>query len=850
MNILYANYLDAESKYYREQTESKEASKLNAPKSTNGWFIKETQDWHYFWHNSIKIPEQGWKIHISAVINEAQSTLDKVAPFLIKNNILFKYVPDIWGLTRKNSKYGDRGSSGKFITIYPRDTKQFLQLLPQLEVILASMEKGSYILSDKRWKDSNVYFRYGGFMPMYLNKENKKIPAIKDSNGELIPDIRGPIYLIPEFVSEPKEIIHMDENRDEVDTTQLDKYNITHSLHYSNGGGVYIGTESHTSIKVVLKEGRLQSGIDAEGLDGFRRVEREVNILKKLRGIDSVVQYQNNFTVGENNYLVEEFIEGVSLHNWITANYPFFESQNRNTYKENALLLMRKIKNTIEEIHKRNIGVGDLSCSNIMVDPSLKIKLIDFEVGGDLNAPCNLAVATPGFYPPDKKKRSRMAIDWFSLTRIARYLFLPIGPVKDLSNGIFENHDIWIERHFGKEPIEVFREIEDECKKHMDLSIKTVFTYPKRFSTYDNLKELKSKIREGIVADLKFEEQLIPGDIEQYQKENGQIIPLCGGFGVVMALDRTGQIPEIAKKWVDRYSSPQYIKKLDDGLFTGKSGVASILYDLDYKSLSKKYFDEINPNDLGMDISMQSGLAGVGLALITASTRPGLNYLSEKAIICANKLEQLLDSCSNNNINYTSVGLIEGWSGPSLFFTRLYTITKEDKYLEQAYRALEMDLKKTNYEEETESIGVVNGNILLPYLSGGSVGIGIALIELMKSSNETTEKWDKVVERIGNITMSLTFYNNGLYNGLTGILAFANALDGAFQTHRNKHIKHLFETINIFLISQNEKIYTPGDYNLKASADLFSGAAGTLLIMEDSGNGSWDSWIPTIKRDH
>ncbi|WP_361920359.1 hypothetical protein, partial [Streptomyces sp. NPDC046876] len=189
------------------------------------------------------------------------------------------------------------------------------------------------------------------------------------------------------------------------------------------------------------------------------------------------------------------------------------------------------------------------------------------------------------------------------------------GPVKDLSNGIFENHDIWIERHFGKEPIEVFREIEDECKKHMDLSIKTVFTYPKRFSTYDNLKELKSKIREGIVADLKFEEQLIPGDIEQYQKENGQIIPLCGGFGVVMALDRTGQIPEIAKKWVDRYSSPQYIKKLDDGLFTGKSGVASILYDLDYKSLSKKYFDEINPNDLGMDISMQSGLAGPFLML-------------------------------------------------------------------------------------------------------------------------------------------------------------------------------------------------------------------------------------------
>ncbi|MGM0886940.1 MAG: class III lanthionine synthetase LanKC [Bacillota bacterium] len=850
MNVLYANYLDAESKYYREQTKSKEVSKLNPPKCTNGWFIKETQHWDYFMHNNIKLPEQGWKIHISSVINEAQSTLDRVAPFLIKNDILFKYVPDTWELTRKNSKYGDRSGSGKFITIYPCDTQQFLRLLPQLESILALMEKGPYILSDKRWKDSNVYFRYGGFTPMYIYKENKKIPAIKDLNGELIPDKRGPVYSSPEFVSEPKEIIEMDESREQVDTTKFDKYNITNSLHYSNGGGVYVGTELTTGTKVVLKEGRLQSGIDAEGLDGFRRIEKEINILKQLRGIDSVVQYKDNFTVWENNYLVEEFIEGGSLHNWIAENYPFFEFQSRKTYKDSALRLIREVKNTIEAIHNRNIGIGDLSCSNIMVDPSLKIKLIDFEVSGDLNTPCNLAIATPGFYPSDKKRRSRMAIDWFSLTRIARYLFLPIGPVKDLANDIVEKHDIWIEKNFGREPIEMFREIENECKNHMDLSIKTIFTHPKKFFTYDNLKELKSKIREGIVSDLKLEEQLIPGDIEQYQRDNGKIIPLCGGFGVVMALDRTGQIPEIAKRWVERYSRPQYINKLNDGLFTGKSGIASILYDLGYKNLSKKYFDEVNPDDIGMDISMQSGLSGVGLALITASTLPSLNYLSEKAISCANKLEQLLDNCSTNNINYASTGLLDGWSGPSLFFTRLYKITKEDKYLQQAYRAIEMDLKNTNYDEETEVIGVVDGKISLPYLSGGSVGIGIALIELIKSGYENTETLDKILKKIENIALSLTFYNNGLFNGLTGILAFANILDSEFSIYHNKHIKHLFETLNLFLISQNEKIYTPGDHNLKASADLFSGAAGTLLVMEDSGNGGWDSWIPIIKSSH
>lgn len=848
MNILYAKYVDAESKYYREQAESKEASRINPPQCTDGWFIKETQDWNYFWHNKIRLPEQGWKIHISTVINEAQATLDKVAPFLIKRNILFKYVPDIWGLIKKNSKYGDRGSSGKFITIYPIDKQQFLELLPQLESILASMGKGPYILSDKRWKNSNVYFRYGGFMPLYLIKDNQKIPAIKDLNGDLIPDIRGPEYLIPDFVTEPNEIIQMDAKREHIDTTPLDRYNLTHSLHFSNGGGVYLGTESSNGTKVVIKEGRLQSGIDAEGIDGFTRIEREINSLKQLRDIGSVVQYQDSFSVWENNYLVEEFIEGTSLHNWITANYPFFESQSRTTYKDSALKLMGNIKNTLRDIHNRNIGIGDLSCSNIMVDPSLEIKLIDFEVSGDINTPCNLAVATPGFYPPDKKKRSRQAIDWFALTRIARYLFLPIGPIKDLANDIYKNHDIWIERHFGKEAIEMIHEIEAECKNYMDLNINTVFKQPNKFFTYDDLNELKSKIRDGMISDLKFEEQLIPGDIEQYQRDNGQIIPLCGGFGVVMALSRTGKIPDIAQKWVEQYSAPQYINNLDDGLFTGKAGIASILYDLGYKSLSKKYFDEINPNDVGTNISLKTGLSGIGLAFIIASTRAGLNDLRKKAIICANKLEELLDYYSTNDLKDSSAGLLDGWSGPSLFFTRLYKITNEDKYLELAYRAIEMDLKNTNYnhEEETETVGVVSGNILLPYLSGGSVGIGIALIELMKYS-KNTEKWEKVLDKIGKITLSLTFYNNGLFNGLTGILAFANALDSAFAKNQNKHIKHLFETINLFLISHNEKIYTPGDYNLKASADLFTGAAGTLLVMKDSGNSDWDSWIPIIK---
>ena len=54
--------------------------------------------------NEQNSPDQGWKIHITAVPTEAQEELYAVSKYLINNNISFKFIPTIDKLIDRNSK--------------------------------------------------------------------------------------------------------------------------------------------------------------------------------------------------------------------------------------------------------------------------------------------------------------------------------------------------------------------------------------------------------------------------------------------------------------------------------------------------------------------------------------------------------------------------------------------------------------------------------------------------------------------------------------------------------------------------------------------------------------------------
>ena len=89
-------------------------------------------------------------------------------------------------------KYADRSGSGKFITVYPRDDEQFCYLLDSLNELTENVE-GPYILSDTKYGNGSVYFRYGGF---YYRKQvlegGKNVMVIATPDGNTIEDKRVP----------------------------------------------------------------------------------------------------------------------------------------------------------------------------------------------------------------------------------------------------------------------------------------------------------------------------------------------------------------------------------------------------------------------------------------------------------------------------------------------------------------------------------------------------------------------------------------------------------------------------------------------------------------------------------
>src|SRR5437899_1086089 len=101
---------------------------------------------------ALRLPDQGWKIHISTTPQDVNQVIDVVWKYSVSTGIAFKFLRSRAALAAINSKYWSRSASGKFITLYPVDDAQFTSTLLALEPQLHGFV-GPYILSDIRYGD-------------------------------------------------------------------------------------------------------------------------------------------------------------------------------------------------------------------------------------------------------------------------------------------------------------------------------------------------------------------------------------------------------------------------------------------------------------------------------------------------------------------------------------------------------------------------------------------------------------------------------------------------------------------------------------------------------------------------
>jgi len=165
-----------------------------------GWERSELEDWLVYWPAGVQSPPQGWKVHVSACLDNASRILTTVWGYCLQHRVPFKFRRDLDSLLLVNAKYAHRGSSGKFITIYPADEAQLEVVLTELGEALAGSQ-GPYILSDLRWGEGPLYVRYGGFAERRcVSETGALVLAIADPDGRLVPDRltrREGLYMLP-----------------------------------------------------------------------------------------------------------------------------------------------------------------------------------------------------------------------------------------------------------------------------------------------------------------------------------------------------------------------------------------------------------------------------------------------------------------------------------------------------------------------------------------------------------------------------------------------------------------------------------------------------------------------------
>jgi serine/threonine protein kinase len=268
--------------------------------------------------------------------------------------------------------------------------------------------------------------RYGGFAERFcLSETGSWELAIEDLEGRLVPDWRVPTFRLPEWVGLPAFLEPHLAARNSVKADAL-PYRIERALHFSNGGGLYVGQHIQTGKQVVLKEARPHAGLDMDGTDAVARLHREREILERLAGLDTVPAVHDSFTLGEHHFLALEFVDANPLNFAIVERYPLvlLDADERAIaeYTSWALEMQARVERAVQAIHDRGVVIGDLHPFNVLLRPDGRVVLVDFEIAAGVEEGRRQTLADPGFAAP--RDRAGFDIDRYALACLRLFWFL------------------------------------------------------------------------------------------------------------------------------------------------------------------------------------------------------------------------------------------------------------------------------------------------------------------------------------------------------------------------------------------------------------------------------------------
>ncbi|ARF75035.1 serine/threonine protein kinase [Kitasatospora albolonga] len=874
MNPEYAAYCQADRRFYDAPHRSLEAGaeertfyasvRRAAPQ---GWTRSRRGDWLSYSPDGLRLPAQGWKIHISAAADNAASVLERVLEHCLSHRLPFKCVPSPGLLNLRNSKYADRAGSGKFITVYPHSEDTFPEVCGALMELLDG-EHGPYILSDLRCGNGPVHTRYGAFAARFCTgPDGRPVPAVADPQGRLVPDDRGPAFRVPAWVTPPDFLRPHLEARAAVGLGDL-PYTVEKALHFSNGGGVYLGRDARTGEQVVLKEARPYAGLAADGADAVARLGRERTALERLAGLECVPAVHDAFEVGGHHFLVLQYLPGATLNTVFARRFPLArQNPAPGLLAEHAAWaeeLYGKVERAVEAVHARGIVISDLHMSNVMVDEeSGRIALLDFEAASPAADRRRQIVANPAFVaPPDRRGTD---IDRYALACLRLALYLPLTTLF----GIDRTKAAGLAREIARVfPVteESLRPAVEEIQRGTGMSTGTSVATGAAASTgarTATVSEVGTRVRTGAGSEAGAgagaagpipaapgdwpaardsmaraiaasctpdrDDRCFPGDIAQFATATGGQSFAYGAAGVLYALHETGAARcEPGEEWLLRQAKdPASGSPL--GFYDGLTGIAWTLNRIGRTAEAADLLRIVLDQPLeGLTPGLHSGYAGIGLALDDlARTAPadGAPALAAAAGRCtALAVRALVDGPPSPR-----TGLLHGATGVALLLIRRYGTTGDTALLDLAAAALRRDLDRCRAGDDGELL-VVEGKRLMPYLGAGSAGIAAVIDAYLAHRPDDAELATKG-RALLPAALSAFYVQPGLLRGSAGLLLHLAATPLCDEETRQRAIRLHTGLLAGHALAYEGGLAFPGEQLMRLSMDLATGTAGCLLAL-------------------
>lgn len=788
------------------------------------WTIKTSQTWCYV--NFVDpFPDQGWKLHLSATMANAQRILSVVEDAALRHKFSFKYLKSKQALRATLGKYSDRSQCGKFIAIYPADDRAFERIVADLSPQLRSCSSPE-VLTDVRIGDTPLHARYGAFRLFYCtDRQGRRVPAIRDVQGRLIPDLREPRLVVPEGFDVPTSVQSAMQIRESMRIDDLlPGYQFQRAMHFSNAGGVYLATRGTEDKRVVVKQARPWVGIDDTDRYATERLKHEYGALRSLQDVDAVVSPVDLVEGYGHVFLVEEFCDGVSLSSWIARNYPYSIAIAPNSYLKRAHRIITQLKRAIEECHMQGWALLDIQPMNVMVDQFDNIKLIDLESAVQISSSSNRSMGTPGFVP--EVSCSLEDQDWYAFDTILVNLLVPLVPLNSITPTLIESQ---IER-----AKDLFGNLGDRSlglitRKVDFASTRKVYLYGGGEKTTSG--ELRTALSDSIHRCLSThpEDPEIPGDILSFE----QFGKLSIGYGLGGVADYLSA--PMRENFLGKLRALSSKPDVMRGYLHGIDGAQSVAVQIsDTFDVQRTHYDP----SISTDISLRTGLSGIILSDIAKILKGGSS--STAVVDLADRLAEIVVNGSNFESRYATspqggLGLLDGELGAAVALNSVAKFTGKGRYRDLAFQALEAEMRRLARAEDG-SVQLLDRNRLMPYIAEGSAGFLI-------SAALCPDFADVIFDRFSpsdfvSATKVRAAVNGGLHYGMAGLLLARHIASSSGWVKEDFTVEKFVEEIKMYCFSTpldggtSGAVFLGGQGGLRLSADLATGNAGVLRAMD------------------